>query len=135
MKIKEMLSQYRNDFTAMIECEHCGNLEKLTSGYHDGYYHTKVIPAMHCNTCGKNRAGALRESDMRESHMARNDIIRLAQEAGIHYSFGMELERFAALVAEAEREACALVCEPQSKWDDPLTAYNIANAIRARRKS
>jgi len=31
-----------------------------------------------------------------------------------------------------EREACAKVCEPQEDWDDPLTAYHIATAIRAR---
>ena len=49
--------------------------------------------------------------------MNRDDIIRMAEHAG----FGMpvqvfqfraeELERFAALVAAAEREACAKVCE------------------------
>ena len=49
--------------------------------------------------------------------MNRDDIIRMAEHAG----FGMpvqvfqfraeELERFAALVAAAEREACARVCE------------------------
>ena len=49
--------------------------------------------------------------------MTRDDIIRMAEHAG----FGMpvqvfqfrteELERFAALVAAAEREACAKVCE------------------------
>lgn len=32
----------------------------------------------------------------------------------------------------AEREVCAKVCEPQEKHDDPLTAYKIAAAIRAR---
>lgn len=59
--------------------------------------------------------------------MNRGDIIRMAQEAGMHrsthnlasnpvqyrYSYdGYEenLERFAALVAEREREACAKVC-------------------------
>lgn len=46
-----------------------------------------------------------------------------------------ELERFAELVAEAEREACAKVCEPQEQHDDPLTAWKIAAAIRARRLS
>ena len=63
--------------------------------------------------------------------MTRDDIIRMAQEAGIKieidwagrpstivikdgatYLRGVhELERFAALVAAAEREACAKVCE------------------------
>jgi hypothetical protein len=37
----------------------------------------------------------------------------------------------ASLVA-AEREACAKVCEPQDGHDDPLTAWKIAAAIRAR---
>ena len=37
-----------------------------------------------------------------------------------------KLERFAALVAAKEREACAQVCE---SWDDPR---NYAAAIRAR---
>ncbi len=34
--------------------------------------------------------------------------------------------------AAAEREACAEICKPQERWDDPLTAYEIAQAIRAR---
>lgn len=33
---------------------------------------------------------------------------------------------------KTEREACAKVCDPQEDWDDPLTAYHIATAIRAR---
>jgi hypothetical protein len=41
------------------------------------------------------------------------------------------LDRVLELIA-AEREACARVCEPQDKWDDPLTAHTIAAAIRAR---
>ena len=53
--------------------------------------------------------------------MNRDDIIRMAEHAG----FGMpvqvfqfraeELERFAALVAAAEREACAKACERLEK--------------------
>ena len=47
--------------------------------------------------------------------MNREDIIRMAREAGFAYSWseaaGEALERFAALVAAAEREACAKVCE------------------------
>jgi len=53
MKIKEKLSQNRRDFTAILICEHCGNEEKLESGYDDGYYHNNVIPAMKCEKCGK----------------------------------------------------------------------------------
>ena len=69
--------------------------------------------------------------------MTRDDIIRLAREA-MHerfseggYWFSMEvkdLERFAALVAAHEREACAKVCDGwlHANGDD------CADAIRAR---
>ena len=44
--------------------------------------------------------------------MNREEIIRMAREAGIGPVYGYEsIERFAALVADAEREACAKVCE------------------------
>jgi hypothetical protein len=50
--------------------------------------------------------------------MTSEDIIRMAREANIkqaietpHLLMVHELERFAALVAAAEREACAKVCE------------------------
>lgn len=78
----------------------------------------------------------------------QEEIIRLAQEAGyITREFDGEfevmdgdnyhiqtdiVERFAALVAAHEREECAKVCEPQEIHDDPLTAWKIATAIRAR---
>ena len=43
-----------------------------------------------------------------------------------------QLERFAELVRADEREACAKLCEPQEQHGDPLTAWQIAAAIRAR---
>jgi hypothetical protein len=82
--------------------------------------------------------------------MTCDDIIRLAREAGFvrvvatHADGSLtttvapikELERFAALVAAAEREACAKVCERISKEfvfeprsPDPVYC---ADAIRAR---
>jgi hypothetical protein len=78
-----------------------------------------------------------------EEHMNRDDIIRMARKAcdsdkvdAWHNGFWTltqeEIERFSALVAAAEREACAKVCEPQEEHDDPLTAWKIAKAIRAR---
>lgn len=48
---------------------------------------------------------------------------------------GQRTTQFCGMAEEArkaEREACARVCEPQDKWDDPLTAHTIAAAIRAR---
>ncbi len=52
MRIKEILSQYRRDFDAIYECEHCG-FTKEDSGYDDLYFHTTVIPDMECPKCGK----------------------------------------------------------------------------------
>ena len=47
--------------------------------------------------------------------MTRDDIIRMAREASGHDFTGPRTiefaERFAALVAAAEREACAKICE------------------------
>ena len=63
--------------------------------------------------------------------MTRDDIIRLAQEAGFGTFADLwphALERFAALVASAEREACALLCEE----DGLLWGQRYAAAIRAR---
>lgn len=57
MKIKEITSQYRNDFSAIMECEHCGYTNKIHTGYNDANYHDNVIPSMYCKQCGLNRAG------------------------------------------------------------------------------
>ena len=65
--------------------------------------------------------------------MNREDIIRMAQEAGWdahHAEFDTRIERFAALVASAEREACAKMCD--YLWEDDYSAYACAEAIRAR---
>ena len=53
MKIKEILWQHRNDFTAVIECEHCGSCQSLNNGYNDNFYHTKVLPSIPCKKCTK----------------------------------------------------------------------------------
>ncbi len=52
MKIKTILSQNRRDFTAVYECEHCGEVETST-GYDDSYFHQHVVPKMKCKKCGK----------------------------------------------------------------------------------
>lgn len=79
--------------------------------------------------------------------MNRDDIIRMAREAllpSCHLTHPKALERFAALVAAAEREECAKVCEAQEnrvvrrhpariEFDpDSLMARKCAAAIRAR---
>jgi len=65
--------------------------------------------------------------------MTRDDIIRLAREAGLWPAvtdvFPKELERFAALVAAHEREECARIC---NGYNDPLINTDAAAAIRSR---
>jgi ribosomal protein L37AE/L43A len=51
MKIKEITSQSRRDFSAIYECEHCGHTKK-GSGYDDTNFHVNVIPKMKCEECG-----------------------------------------------------------------------------------
>jgi hypothetical protein len=75
--------------------------------------------------------------------VTREEIIRMAREAGFEYFCEKSpwlkgFERFAALVAAAEREECAKVCEETTAaWTQYL--YNegcidCAKAIRARGK-
>ena len=74
--------------------------------------------------------------------MNREDIIRMAREAGfchdinngIYLCAPMHIERFAALVAAAEREACAKVCDVVIPGDEYSTALinSYADDIRAR---
>jgi hypothetical protein len=69
--------------------------------------------------------------------MTRDEMIKMAREAGLasidindQRENHRKLERFAALVAAAEREACAKVCD--ELWQDDKTAYACREAIRAR---
>ena len=76
--------------------------------------------------------------------MDKEDIINLAREAGLADSNGVvhafyQLERFAALVAEQEREACARVCDEKvnaeyatGKVDHHEMAWTQACAIAIR---
>ena len=73
---------------------------------------------------------------MEETKVSREDIIRMAREAGAvfpadgsYHRFESEesLERFASLVASAEREACAMMCEE-------FDLLHVAEAIRYRSK-
>ncbi len=52
MKIKEIVSQSRRDFTAVYECEHCGH-EYKGSGYDDTNFHKNVVPNKKCPECGQ----------------------------------------------------------------------------------
>lgn len=52
MRIKKIKSRCRRDFTAIFECESCGN-EREIDGYDDDYFHKNVIPDMVCDSCGQ----------------------------------------------------------------------------------
>jgi len=54
MKIKTIIKQHRRDFTAIMECEHCGSEELNKHGYDDRNYHDNVIPTMKCKKCGES---------------------------------------------------------------------------------
>lgn len=70
--------------------------------------------------------------------MNRDDVIRMAREAGFPMAWmsdsgvltWTDLEKFAALVAAAEREACAKVCDDLVLHQ--YSASGCAAAIRAR---
>ena len=82
--------------------------------------------------------------------MTRDDILRMAREAGFSEQNGIvrtmpgssvwaglnaELERFAALIAAEEREACAKVCDARYMGDnnrEDMEAKRCAETIRAR---
>lgn len=74
--------------------------------------------------------------------MTRDEIMQMAREADGHaytnrhaidetaFAFSLDrLERFANLVAEKEREACAKLCEDRWQYG---TATDCSQAIRAR---
>ena len=60
--------------------------------------------------------------------MTQDEIIEITREAGGFDATPEFLERFAALVASAEREACAKVCEDSVEY----AGDTLAEAIRAR---
>jgi hypothetical protein len=63
--------------------------------------------------------------------MTREDIVRMAKEAGMEsFDICVELDDFAALVASAEREACADIAE---NWNsNGFPRVGVAAQIRAR---
>ena len=66
--------------------------------------------------------------------MNKEDIVRMAQETGVTAERVRDLVNFATLVASAEREACAKVCNEiatEDGWEGGY-AYRCVEAIRAR---
>ncbi len=79
--------------------------------------------------------------------MTPEDIISMARKAGFevnedgevlensHFFQTNKVERFAALVAAAEREACTKILDSVDNYANPMTAADCAAAIRARSKT
>ena len=65
--------------------------------------------------------------------MDREDVIRMAREAGplVSTPFDVWCERFAALVAAAEREACAKICD-EREFANVYGVKECAAIIRSR---
>jgi len=80
--------------------------------------------------------------------MTQDEIIEMARQAGFLYgtmgpsntrfvtaighTFTVELEAFAKLIAEKEREACAKICDSFQERDVGMQPAECAGAIRAR---
>jgi hypothetical protein len=65
--------------------------------------------------------------------MTREDIVSMAKEAGMEsFNICVELDDFAKLVAQHEREACAKIVDAWSDWHGGTEI--LATAIRARSK-
>ena len=65
--------------------------------------------------------------------LTKDDVMGMALEAGLGSGRGViQITKFAALVAAAEREECAKVCDSVNNYDNPMTASDCADAIRAR---
>jgi len=62
LKIKQITSQSRRDFSAIFECEGCGHEEK-GGGYDDRNFHDNVIPSIQCKKCdlSRNQLGIIGE--------------------------------------------------------------------------
>lgn len=94
-----------------------------------------LYAAIRCGGCG-------RWTDEKEEKMNRDDINRLWNQAYVNGMLPFEqIERFAALVAAAEREACAKLCI-EIEQSQPLSnrigwehgTVDCAAAIRARKE-
>jgi hypothetical protein len=102
-------------------------------------YENSYMP--HAPTCKKQNAiTALRTAlaqQEQEQNMTQEDIIRMAREAGLAIAYSerdeegwRELASFAALVAAAERAACADICDQHASIEG--IAQQCAAEIRAR---
>ena len=70
--------------------------------------------------------------------MTLETIIKLFHKAGaskLYYTDPEAAQRVAQMIADAEREACAQICDSVNSYDNPMTANDVADAIRARKEN
>lgn len=70
MNVTSLKPTSGRDLYGKMACEHCGTVEDLRGGYDDGHWWDKVLPAFHCGSCGKNRAGELRSEEVTKANQA-----------------------------------------------------------------
>lgn len=63
-------SFHNNDISGTLHCEHCDATKPIYNGYNDGHWWGKVLPAIHCHFCGKNRAGELTSEEVKARNVA-----------------------------------------------------------------
>lgn len=63
MRIKQITWRHRNDYKAVMVCEHCGHEQDDNHGYSDHFYFDRVIPAMKCDACGKDSQGKEKQQE------------------------------------------------------------------------
>lgn len=58
MQVVKVVWRYHNDYSADLQCEHCGNIQRGGGLYADENYYFNVLPALYfCNKCGRNGHG------------------------------------------------------------------------------
>lgn len=70
MRIISLNGSIGRDLYGMLECEHCAKQQRLGGGYDDAFWHTSVLPAFHCLSCGMNRAGERKSPEVTAKNQA-----------------------------------------------------------------
>lgn len=61
MRVHEVTWRQRNDYAAIMECEHCEHHQRHGGLYADMFFATRVIPKnFYCDKCGLNALGEKR---------------------------------------------------------------------------
>lgn len=61
MILKEKLSQFRDDYDGVFECEFCNSFQYHKDCYQDPNFWDNVIPAIRCIKCNKRTNDSLPE--------------------------------------------------------------------------